>query len=143
MIEIHRSALVLCPVEHLYHLINDIHDYPLFLDGVSSAKILEQSESEMLGLLVIKKAGIERQIITRNRLEAPNHIDMVLEEGPLDKLTGQWRIEALNDTGCKVSLDLQFNALKGIAGLAFGKVFKQVADNMVAAFVDRAHDTYT
>lgn len=138
MIEIHRSALVLVSAEKLYHLINDIEAYPSFLDGVSSATIMQQSESEMLGRLVVKKAGIEKTLITRNLLSFPYRIEMNLEEGPLDYLNGIWTIKPLNENGCKVSLDLSFRASKGLKMLAFSTVFKQVADKMVGSFVDRA-----
>lgn len=142
MIEIHRSALVLVPAEHLYHLINDIESYPQFLDGVSSAQVLERSPTHMLGQLTIKKAGVERTMVTRNRLTEPSTIEMALEEGPLDYLNGIWRIKSLNDTGCKVSLDLQFNPIKGLKGMAFSALFKQVADKMVGSFVEQAQRAY-
>lgn len=139
MTEIHRSALVLVPAERLFALINDIEAYPAFLDGVAHAEILSQEENEMLGKLVIKKAGIERTLITRNQLKAPESIEMKLEDGPLDDLRGVWTIRPLNEHGCKVSLDLNFSAGSGLKSLAFDRVFRQVADNMVNAFVERAH----
>jgi len=142
MIEIHRSALVLVSADKLYHLINDIESYPLFLDGVSSATIIEQSDYEMLGRLVVKKAGFEKTLVTRNQLSNPDRIEMCLEEGPLEYLNGVWTIKPLNDNGCKVSLDLSFRASKGLKMFAFSTIFKQVADNMVGSFVDRAHSLY-
>jgi ribosome-associated toxin RatA of RatAB toxin-antitoxin module len=138
MIEIHRNALVLASAEHLYNLINDIESYPLFLDGVKAAHVLECSEQHMLGKIVISKAGIEKELITRNQLVYPSRIEMSLEKGPLEYLSGTWSIKALGDEGCKVSLDLRFHAEKSIKGMAFGMMFKKIADQMVAAFVARA-----
>lgn len=138
MIKIQRSAIVLAPAETLYDLINDVESYPEFLDGVYSGAVLESSETEMVGQLVIKKLGIERTVVTRNKLTRPSSIIMFLEEGPLDDFHGIWDIKALGDTGCKVSLDLVFDAKKSIKSLAFGALFKQVADGMVDAFVNRA-----
>jgi ribosome-associated toxin RatA of RatAB toxin-antitoxin module len=143
MIEIHRSALVLVSAEKLYNLINDIEAYPHFLDGVTQASIVESSPIEMVGRLVIKKAGIERTLVTRNSLIHPSRIEMNLEEGPLDYLNGIWSIKPLNETGCKVSLDLKFSASKGLKMLAFSTLFKQIADNMVGSFVDRAHELHS
>ena len=142
MIEIHRSALVLVSAEKLYQLINDIESYPLFLDGVSSATILEQDETQMLGRLIVKKAGFEKTLVTRNKLTNPSRIEMNLEEGPLDYLNGIWTIQSINDSGCKVSLDLTFQAARGLKMMAFSAMFKQVADSMVSSFVDRAHSLY-
>ncbi|MDX1341136.1 MAG: type II toxin-antitoxin system RatA family toxin [Reinekea sp.] len=143
MIEIHRSALVLVPAEKLYSLINDIEAYPEFLEGVSAAEILEQSATEMLGRLVVKKAGFEKTLITRNQLTYPSRIEMNLEQGPLEYLNGIWQVKALHDTGCKVSLDLTFSAAKGLKMMAFSALFKQIADSMVGSFVDRAHTIYS
>lgn len=142
MIEIHRSALVLVSAERLFQLINDIEQYPAFLDGVAQAKVLEFSGNEMLGQLTVKKAGVEKTLVTRNQLTQPSQIIMNLEEGPLEYLKGVWNIQALHENGCKVSLDLEFKAGRGLTGLAFNRVFKQVADTMVSAFVDRAHALY-
>lgn len=136
--EIHRTALVLISAEKLYDLINDIESYPQFLDGVVSAKIREQSDSEMVGELTLKKTGIQRTIVTRNKLTAPSRIEMTLEEGPLQSLRGVWQIKSLGDSGCKVSLDLSFEAGGGLKAIAFGAVFKQIADKMVESFVSRA-----
>ncbi|TXR54366.1 type II toxin-antitoxin system RatA family toxin [Reinekea thalattae] len=138
MIEIHRSALVLAPAEHLYRLINDIECYPSFLEGMKSARIIEQSDEHMLGELVIAKAGFEKTLVTRNRLTYPSSIEMTLEQGPFQSLSGQWTIKALADTGCKVSLDLSFDAKKGVQDIAFSLMFKKIADQMVEAFVKQA-----
>jgi ribosome-associated toxin RatA of RatAB toxin-antitoxin module len=142
MIEIHRTALILAPAKVVYDIINDIERYPEFLDGVESAKILEQSSSHMLGQLVVKKAGIEKTIVTRNQLVEPSLIDMALEQGPLEALTGTWSITPLSDQGCKVALDLRFSAKKGLKAMAFSAVFKQVANSMVDAFVQRANQIH-
>ena len=142
MIEIHRTALILAPAKVVYDIINDIEIYPIFLDGVVSAKILEQSSTHMLGQLVIKKAGVEKTIVTRNQLVEPSSIEMTLEQGPLDSLTGTWTITPLSDQGCKVAFDLRFSVKKGIKAMAFGAVFKQVANNMVDAFVQRASEIH-
>ena len=96
----------------------------------------------MLGQLVIKKAGVEKTIVTRNQLVEPSSIEMTLEQGPLDSLTGTWTITPLSDQGCKVAFDLRFSVKKGIKAMAFGAVFKQVANNMVDAFVQRASEIH-
>lgn len=143
MIEIHRSALVLVSAEKLYHLINDIESYPEFLDGISQAEVVEASSEHMLGRLLIKKAGIEKTIVTRNQLTEPTRIEMTLEEGPLEQLHGVWSIKPLNDDGCKVSLDLSFSSGSGLKRMAFNAMFKQVADSMVDSFVTRAQSLHS
>lgn len=136
--EIHRSALVLTSAEHLYAIINDIESYPSFLDGVRRARVVSQTPTQMLGELTLAKAGFERTITTQNQLTAPTRIELALHDGPLNSLAGVWSIQPLSDTGCKVSLDLSFDAGGGLKAKAFEMLFKQVADSMVEAFVTRA-----
>lgn len=140
MTKIHRSAIVPHSVETLYDLINDVESYPEFLDGVVSGRVLESSDTEMIGQMVIRKAGIERTLTTRNRLSPPECIELTLVDGPLKSLTGVWRLTPLGTSGCKVTLDLQFQTSGKLAALAFGSVFRQLADQMVGAFVQRANE---
>lgn len=142
MTDIHRSAIVPHSAETLYDLINDVAGYPEFLDGVVAADVLESSETEMLGRMVVRKAGIERTLITRNRLERPRRIELNLEQGPLKRLHGVWSLKPLGDNGCRVTLDLTFETEGRLSGMAFGPVFRQIADRMVDSFVRRADALY-
>lgn len=140
MTKIHRSAIVPRSVETLYRLINDVEAYPEFLDGVIAGRILEHSDTEMVGQMVIRKAGLERTLTTRNRLTPPNRIELTLVDGPLKSLKGVWQLAPLGDSGCKVTLDLQFQTSGKLTAMAFGPVFRQIADQMVSAFVKRANE---
>lgn len=141
MTEIHRSALVPHSAETLYDLINDVAAYPEFLEEVVAADVLVASETEMVGRMVVRKAGIEKTLITRNRLQRPHRIELILERGPLKSLNGVWTLKPLGDNGCRVSLDLRFETEGKLTALAFGPIFKQLADRMVDAFVRRADDS--
>lgn len=63
---------------------------------------------------------------------------MRLEEGPFKRLQGEWRFVSLTESACKVSLQLEFEFKTGIAKLAGGRLFTQVANNLVAATTERA-----
>jgi ribosome-associated toxin RatA of RatAB toxin-antitoxin module len=142
MTDIHRTALLPQSADTLYDLINDVASYPDFLDGVVAADVIEASEVHMVGRMVVRKAGIERTLITRNRLERPHRIELNLEQGPLKSMHGVWTIKPLGSEGCRVTLDLTFETDGRLAAFAFGQIFKQVADRMVDAFVRRAQQLY-
>lgn len=142
MTEIHRTALVSHSADTLFDLINDVTAYPEFLDGVIAGEVLEASATEMRGRMVVRKAGIERTLVTRNRLQRPHRIELALEEGPLKSLNGTWTIKPLGETGCRVTLDLRFETDNRLSAMAFGPVFRQLADRMVDAFVRRADSLY-
>lgn len=142
MTDIHRSAIVPHSAETLYDLINDLPSYPEFLDGIVAADIIESSQTHMLGRMVVRKAGIERTLITRNQLERPHRIELNLEQGPLKRLHGVWSLKSLGESGCRVTLDLTFETESRLSALAFGPIFKQLADRMVSSFVERAQALY-
>ncbi|WP_108123910.1 type II toxin-antitoxin system RatA family toxin [Saccharospirillum mangrovi] len=141
MTEIHRTALVSHSAETFYNLINDVEAYPEFLDGIVAAEAVESSETEMVGRLVVRKAGIERTLVTRNQLQRPHRIELTLVEGPLKSLSGCWTLTPLGDDGCRVTLDMAFET-DGLLAMAFGPIMRQLADRMVDAFVQRADQLY-
>ncbi len=138
LIRIDRSAMVLHPAEYLFDLVDDIESYPDYMEGCRSVAIIARSEQEVIARLDLAKAGIRQSFTTRNRLVRPGSIVMSLEEGPFKRLQGEWRFEALTESACKISLQLEFEFKSGIAKLAGSKLFTQVANNLVAATTERA-----
>ena len=45
-------------MESVYSLVNDIKNYPYFINGCSSANILEDLDTHMIASIGIKKAGV-------------------------------------------------------------------------------------
>ncbi|MFC3032256.1 type II toxin-antitoxin system RatA family toxin [Pseudoalteromonas fenneropenaei] len=142
MPQIEKSALVMYSSEEMFALVNDVAAYPQFLPNCSGAKILTQDGDIMTASLEISKAGITKWFTTENQLIAGKTVSMKLVDGPFKFLTGQWQFTALDEQACKVSLRLEFEFASKLIELAFGKVFNEVAKNMVAAFTQRAKNVY-
>ena len=142
MTEIRRSALVALTPEQMFDVVNDIEAYPVFLPFCTSSRVIERKEDEVTAALTISKSGITQTFRTRNILAPPNHILLKLVAGPFSRLTGEWRFDAVGAAGCKVSLYLDFEFDNRLLNLAFGQVFKLVADRMVDAFCERAEQVY-
>ncbi|AXF75125.1 type II toxin-antitoxin system RatA family toxin [Erwinia tracheiphila] len=143
MSQISRSALVPYSAEQMFRLINDVDSYPEFLPGCTSSRVLESSEQQMTASVDVSKAGISKTFITRNTLTNNQSISMQLVEGPFRKLTGGWVFTALGDEACKVELNLEFEFNNMLVELAFGRVFKELANGMVQAFTLRAKEVYS
>lgn len=126
----------------MFDLVNDIEHYPKFMQGCVSAKVLSQSDSELVGELRLSKAGISQQFTTKNILHRPERIDMSLVEGSFKSLSSQWTFDALTENACKVSLAMEFEFKSGLMGLAAQKLFSSSANNLVDAIVQRAHEVY-
>lgn len=139
---INRSALLPYSDAQMYALVNDVAQYPLYMDGCVATDVLECSDLHMLATLKLEKKGIKLQFTTRNELDAPKSIVMFLEDGPFDQFEGRWFFQYLNDDACKVILDIQFTLSNRVKGLAVRKLFDTVSHNMVDAIVNRAKYVY-
>lgn len=142
MPEINRSALVRYSAAQMYQLVNDVPSYPQFLPGCVASQVLEQREGEMLASLTVKKAGLTQAFTTRNTLITDSAVTMALESGPFKQLQGNWRFQPLRADACKVELSLDFEFSNTLVEAAFGRVFNELAMNMVQSFSNRAKEVY-
>jgi len=140
--QIDKTALVMHSAERMFHLVNDIDRYPEFLPWCSGAEVVEEGDGLRKASLDISKGGMHHRLTTRNRVRAPDSIEISLADGPLKSLTGHWRFLPLNDSACKVVLTLEFEFSGSLSRMAFGPVFKYVANTMVDAFCRRADEIY-
>lgn len=139
---IERSALVPYSDAQMYALVNDIDDYPMFVPGCRQATVLESTDAMKVARLDIQKAGFSKSFTTRNTLIPYERIDMELVDGPFQYLRGGWSFHALDQQACKIVLKLEFEFANKILSLAFGKIFNELQNRMVDAFVQRAQQVY-
>lgn len=142
MAVVNRSALVMFSAAQMYDLVNDVSAYPKFLPGCVGSRIVSVDGNKMVASVDVAKAGITKTFTTKNTLTVNERVDMCLVDGPFKKLEGGWTFLALDETACKVQLDLEFEFSNKLAEMAFGKVFKELAANMVSAFTQRAKVVY-
>lgn len=142
MAQVSRSALIGYSAQQMFDLVNDIEQYPQFMQGCRSARVLSSSPTELVGELTLAKAGITQTFTTRNLLDAPHSIDMKLEEGNFSSFSAVWRFEALTESACKVSFEMSFAFSSGLIEMAAGKLISGSANSLVDALVDRATLVY-
>ncbi|MCM2973518.1 type II toxin-antitoxin system RatA family toxin [Larsenimonas suaedae] len=137
-----QSALVKHSDRKMFDLVNDIERYPEFLPGCRQATVVDEGDNYRVGKLTLSKSGVEQSFTTRNTLHAPSRIDLSLEDGPFKKLSGSWRFMEMGENACKVEFQLNFEFSNRLIGMAFGRLFHQVAKQQVDAFVKRANQVY-
>lgn len=142
MPKIHREALLPYSSSMMYNLVNDVAQYAQFLPWCHATKIHEKTETQMRASIIIKKMGMSKSFTTQNTLDPNAHITMHLQNGPFNYLTGEWQFIPIENTGCQVILDLDFEFLPGILSLPFKKIFEPAANSMLQAFVTRAYALY-
>ena len=138
MPQISRTALVPYSAEQMYQLVNDVQSYPQFLPGCTGSRILESTAA-----VDVSKAGISKTFTTRNQLTSNQSILMNLVDGPFKKLIGGWKFTPLSQEACRIEFHLDFEFTNKLIELAFGRVFKELAANMVQAFTVRAKEVYS
>lgn len=142
MASIHRSALLPYSAKQMFDLVNDIESYPSYMDGCVGSEVFFRDASCIEARLDLSKGGIKQSFATRNRLVEPESITMELVEGPFSHFEGVWRFTHLQDSACKVSLDLEFTVSNKLVGMAAKRLFDSVAGNLVDALCQRAKVVY-
>lgn len=135
---IRRTALVEHSAARMFALVNDIAAYPRRFDWCESAQLVEADERRVLARLDLKLGSFRTWFITENLLSPPHHIDMKLRDGPFKALSGRWEFHALDESACKVSLTLSFEAASRLLAPAMALGLQGLADRMVDDFVRTA-----
>ncbi|KGP62476.1 ribosome association toxin RatA [Legionella norrlandica] len=139
---VNRARIVPYSCEQMYGLVNDVERYSEFLPYCAGSKILHRDEDEVQATLIISAAGMSKSFTTRNRLQANKMIEIRLVDGPFSHLEGFWRFDEMDNKGCKISFDLEFEFAGKIFSMLLGPIFDQVTDKMVDAFCERAEAIY-
>ncbi len=139
---ISRSALVPYSASEMFSLVDNIIAYPEFLPWCSKSNEIERDIDEVHASIEINKGVLRKSFSTCNRIQKNKMIEMRLKEGPFKHLQGFWRFDQLGDEGCRISLDLQFEFSNRLLGMTVGPIFSQIANSMVDAFNQRAHQIY-
>lgn len=143
MPQISRTALVPYSAEQMYQLVNDVQSYPEFIPGCTGSRVLESGPTQMTAAVDVSKAGISKTFTTRNTLTSNQSILMHLVDGPFKTLMGGWKFTPLSAEACRIEFQLDFEFTNKLIELAFGRIFKELASNMVQAFTTRAKEVYS
>ena len=137
-----KSALVTFSAAQMFDLVADMESYPQFLPWCVAAEILSRKNNEMCGRMEVARVGVHQAFTTCNRYIPGERMELHLIEGPFRKLHGVWRFLPLREDACKVELRLDFEFSGKLIDKAFGRVFNQIANNLVDAFCKRADEVY-
>jgi ribosome-associated toxin RatA of RatAB toxin-antitoxin module len=137
-----RSALVPYAAGDMYDLVADVEQYPGFLPWCRSAKVRARTPNTVEASLEIGRGPLHKTFTTRNVMTPGTRIDIELVNGPFRRLQGCWRFEALEDEGCRVRLEMEFEIAGSLLGKTLGPLFSEIANSMVDAFCRRAGELY-
>lgn len=142
MSKISKRVLLPYTVDQMYDLVNDSETYPEFLPWCEKVNVIERNELSVKAEVWINKGKIRKSFITQNNMIPGERIEMNLVEGPFKKLHGVWHFSPRGETGCEVTLEMEFEFARGLLGFGFNKVFSGIANSMMDAFCQRAKQQY-
>ena len=140
MRKVNRSALVPYTAREMFSLVDDIESYPEFVPWCNDATVESRTDDTVVATLELHKGPISKHFTTRNTRRGFEAIDMELAGGPFRHLSGGWRFREIEEQGCRVSLELEFEFENRLVDLMFGTFFKEAGDSLVDAFTTRARD---
>jgi ribosome-associated toxin RatA of RatAB toxin-antitoxin module len=142
MTQLHREAIVPYSSNEMFVLVSAVEDYKHFLPWCSDSRRVNQAPDEVHASVTISKGMLKKTFTTHNLLQQDKMIEMRLIEGPFKHLHGFWRFVSIGDSGCKISLDLEFHFENKLIEFAVGPVFTAVSSEMVRSFHRRAEQVY-
>lgn len=137
-----RSALVPYSARQMFELVNNIEDYPRFLQWCSKSTIVSRTDQEVVAELDITWKGMSKSFSTRNVLYPYQCMEMSLVSGPMKHMKGKWDFIEIDEKACKVMLDMEFEFAGNFIDLLFQPVFQSIANSLVDAFCKRAVELY-
>jgi ribosome-associated toxin RatA of RatAB toxin-antitoxin module len=139
---VNRSALVPFTAEAMFNLVKDVEAYPEFLPWCTQTRLQSKDESELVATLTVGFGAMNSEFTTHNHFNAPDWMTMRLLEGPFSALEGRWGFEQLSDDGCEVTLRMEFDFSSAVKDALLGAVFEKICNELIDAFIKRAHDLY-
>jgi len=142
MAEVNKSVLVAYPAQRMFALVDAVEKYPEFLPWCSSTEVIFRDPLLTRATIRINYHGIRQSFSTENAKREPHLMQIKLIEGPFRTLEGGWRFTDLGSSGCKVELSLRYEFASRMLDKLIGPVFSYIVNNLVDAFVKRAHRVY-
>jgi ribosome-associated toxin RatA of RatAB toxin-antitoxin module len=137
-----RNAMVPYSAEQMYALVDDVEAYPEFLPWCAASVLQSRTTEEFIASLTIGYGALNSAFTTRNLLRPPHSMTMQLQDGPFRLLEGRWEFEQLGDSGCEVKLRVEFEFSSAVQDMLFGKTFETICNELIGAFIKRAHMLY-
>ncbi len=137
-----RSALVPYSGTQMFALVENVEAYPEFLPFCQATEVHRREGNTLEASLEIGRGPAAMRFTTRNTSEPGRKMEIRLLDGPFRELTGTWRFHPLDDDGCRVTLEMEFEFASAALAALFGATFERSVGSLVDAFTKRAGVVY-
>lgn len=139
---VNRSAIVPFGADAMFALVRDVQAYPEFLPWCAASTLRSETADELVASLTVGFGAFNSEFSTRNRFVEPEWMTMQLVEGPFSSLEGRWSFRQLGAAGCEISLQISFDFANALADISLGFAFEKICNDLIDAFISRAHALY-
>ncbi|MFT8242700.1 type II toxin-antitoxin system RatA family toxin [Roseomonas sp. BN140053] len=127
--------------EQMFDLVADVRRYPEFLPWCVGARVVSQTEKELIADLTIGFKMFRETFRSRVTLDRPQHVQVEYLTGPFRYLNNQWHFRPAPDgTALEFFVDFEFKSR--LLQAVIGTVFNEAVRLMVRAFERRAMALY-
>ncbi len=130
-----KSAWLEVSPELAFRVVADVEKYPEFVPGCKSVKVKKVTERGLVAKVTVSGGGMKESFVTKNTHGA-GAIHMAFVEGPFKTLEGSWSFTSIGEIGCRIQVELVFEA-KGMLAPLLSGLADAVANQLVDAFARR------
>jgi ribosome-associated toxin RatA of RatAB toxin-antitoxin module len=124
--------------ESAWNILSDYSKYPAIMDNVDSVEIIERTEETGLSKWQVSVDSAPLYWMEKDYF---NHREFQIQfksiDGDFDAINGRWRITNTNDSGIKISFELEYNlgipVIEEVLGAILREKMKHNMENMVSA----------
>lgn len=143
----HQVKILPYNAQELHYLVLDVKSYPEFLPWCKAARIISESENQIIAELVIQLKGFtdkyQSKIIYSNDLKKQSYsIEVEAVSGPFKYLKNLWQFSK-EDAGSKIEFFIDFKMKFAIVDKLVSIFFTDATEKMVDAFEKRADTMLT
>jgi coenzyme Q-binding protein COQ10 len=144
----HETRKLPYSADQMFDLVADVESYPQFIPWMSAARITSRCETgsgEVLEAdLVISFKVFRERFASRVTLDrAERRIDTEYLSGPFRHMRSTWQFRDLDEGGCEVDFDVDFEFKNRLLGSAAQMFFNDAMRRIVRAFERRAAELYS
>ncbi|MDZ7842754.1 MAG: type II toxin-antitoxin system RatA family toxin [Gammaproteobacteria bacterium] len=142
MKEYQVERLVTYEAERLFDLIADVERYPEFLPGWKEARVHHREPDAYHTQQTLQLGPVRVDCATRTALHRPTRIEVVSREWPFRELRLVWRLEPLDEAGCRLRLHARVDCSMVVLRLVLDRMLPALVQDIVNSFERRARQLY-
>ncbi|MFL1781104.1 Type II toxin-antitoxin system RatA family toxin [Candidatus Hepatincolaceae symbiont of Richtersius coronifer] len=139
MIFTHKENKILpYKADLLYNIIADVENYPHFIPWVSGVEVLRAYENKKDFEIQVDFKLIKEKFSTTDTFYKNERIEIVLLEGPFNKLNSNWSFKKIDDHHTLVDFDIELELKSKSLSFLFMPLFGKAQQKIFNSFEDRA-----